>query len=153
MTEIHVRSWLANLLLIAKLAIVFWMFFMWDTGGFNLQEVLETLTLIAPLLSVHLIVVFEYYLENRIKTDTKEEPLNAPTIYISILLPLVYVISLFVIINLKPQGKVSFAEMKIMLGTAETMFGVYLSMIIFAFFKTGRKSTQQDDFGNDESIS
>ena len=153
MTQSKLQGRVTNLLVVGKLVIIAYLFIQFLAKGFDIQQVIDTLSIIVPLFTVHLTLIIKYYFDDLEKAEEKAEgeekekepELKRPVVISSQLIPWAYILYLFIIITLKPMhwGVVSDGEtskdlfpiFKNLLGLGETMFGVYLGQVIAAMFK------------------
>lgn len=135
MTDLQLKDRLAYILFAAKFGVIVWTFFMWMTKGYNFQQLTEILAILIPLFSVHMTIIIKDYLENKEHKKQVGIHIRKPLVFFSQTLPIGYTIYMLLVIAMVPGQDKAFAQMKTLLGVGETIFGVYLGMIISTLFK------------------
>jgi hypothetical protein len=130
------RQRLLYAMLIAKLVVVSWTFFMWLTKGYNFSQLKDILFLVVPLFSTNLIIMVQYYLDDeKIAAADNQAIVPSPIRIIGIVGSLLYCFYMVSVLSMVPGETEAFNDLKEMLGWGEILFGVYLGYVVKAVFK------------------
>lgn len=128
------------MMVLGKLAIVAWLSFEVDSGGFSPREFSTTISMLVPIFTAYLAPMVAEYIKNRhvtmMPTSAVEKRLSwtLPLLTWLIILPL-YFGFMFSTIQLRGNGIFSFEQMTGRLMLLESFFGVYLGMIVNSVFE------------------
>ncbi len=110
-------------------------------GGLTIAETNSAFTLIIPLFTVYLSVIFKDIMSNpyvdnekKVKVKKRKKVKGSIKLFTYLLLPL-YVASIIYIINRTTAGDFDISQMQWALGSVEGILGIYIGQIIFALFK------------------
>jgi len=123
------------LLCIIKVVIILRLHYHWSTGGFNNDQFQATVALLAPTLAAYISVMLSDYLRQHHQASQAESYLSGPLLTFSYILMPVYGLTLLFCIEMKAQTIFSFAQMNTWLALVESVLGMYVGQVIFAFFK------------------
>jgi len=149
MKETKLKNVILILMLLAKFLTLGVVLFHHFTNGFEgKSEALSIIVLILPLFTVYLTVMLKDIFSNPYKTKEKKEIEKTKIVKasISILTFIVfpiYFIAIFISINLRASGELSFIELQQIIALIETIFGVYVGQIIFTLFKKEEKKDKK----------
>lgn len=109
----------------------------WLAGGFLTDEMTTTVAIIAPFLASYTTAIIKYISETKNKISARGPPITSIFVFVSFCLPGAFILLLVAAVLLKAFniGLRSFEDFKIMLGTTETIFGVYVGQLIFSLFE------------------
>jgi hypothetical protein len=93
------------------------------------------------MFSVYTPIIIKYILLNKPVTVTKDVQVTYPYIFVSLLFPVLFVLSLGSAIIMKGLniGFTDFEQFKIMLGILQTGFGAYMGITLSTMFVTRNK--------------
>lgn len=119
---------------IVKVVIVSVVFYLYSTGGFTVDELISTLTILAPALYAYLKVMVEGLSEEQRNLVISPKYVSGPLIPLSYLLLLAYPFLLFLCLKLKVQGVFTYAYMSAGLVLVESAIGALLLKVVKTFF-------------------
>jgi len=136
MTEAQNKSIVGLLLVFSHFGIIIMIFVFYVLGGFLFDEMTTSIALVAPMFSLYTTAIFKHFIKRKRKTKAKAELLTKEYIIISLFVPSVFVLFLGTIVVLKAYnfGLSSFEEFKIMLGVGESVFGIYIGLVLSSAF-------------------
>lgn len=138
------REKIGRFVLIANLLIFITIFLLFFFNGFTLNELKELMKLLIPIKTVYITAIVKYILKNKESKDTKDETEKNPetqtklsSLYKTVTYFIVYgQISLLVtMIVLCSLNVISFELLTYFISLLETIFGVYIGLIIIDLFK------------------
>ncbi|WP_421765485.1 hypothetical protein [Ekhidna sp.] len=144
MTRYKLRSFFTYFIIISKILILMILFAHWLTSGLHIDEMKSIIQIIIPLFGLHISTIIKKGLIN--KADNTEV-LSRSATFLHLIIPISYVLLLFVIVNLRPLGIISpdnFSDLESLLVLCEMIFGVYFGQIIMNVFHspTNKKADQ-----------
>lgn len=124
------------LLIASKVVVLLWLRYMWNTGGFTNEQALATVSLLVPAFAAYFSVILTDYLRaHRTGELAGRKFVAGPLVAFGWWLFPIYVLILIWFINQKVVGELSFTQMNLGLGLAESVLGGYVGQIVMAFFK------------------
>lgn len=123
------------LLLLTKLLVIGRLWYHWSTGGFNNEQFMAVVGLLAPALAAYGAVVFSDYLQMHQDGIPKKRFVSGPLVNIILGVFVLYLMSLLFCIEQKAKEHFTFTQMTAGLVLIESMLGGYVSKVIGAFFK------------------
>ena len=125
------------MLVIAKGLVFGWTYYLWQTGGFQIDEAMTAFSALSPAFVAYISLMLADYL----RAHHEDQPLHRRR-YVSVTLTRVsywlfplYTLAQMYIVGQKAQGALSFAQMNVMLALVESVLGGYVGQIVQAFFK------------------
>ncbi len=102
-----------------------------------------TLALIFPIFGLYITAIIKFLITNSAKQSTDSLTVTREFVFISFLIPLLFVLFLTSIIILKTlnTGFSTFEEFKATLSLGETALGVYVGLILSSLYEMNRKHT------------
>ncbi|MCP4348644.1 MAG: hypothetical protein GY795_24455 [Desulfobacterales bacterium] len=134
MTEAQLRTRIGLFLIISHFSIILSVVVLQIFGGFLFEEMTTTVALIIPMFSIYTTAIIKNIISNKILTEKRSERVTREYIFITFMIPSVFVLFLVAIIILKSLNTVSFEQFKIMLTVSETVFGTYVGLVLASFF-------------------
>lgn len=122
-------------ILIIKVIVLLRLAYHWSTGGFNDDQFYATVGLLAPAFAAYITVMLDDYLRLQKTGVLAPRYLSGPLVTFSYWLFPVYAMILLTVIEMKVPGRISFPQMNLFLALTESVLGVYIGKIVFAFFK------------------
>ncbi|MFT4761605.1 MAG: hypothetical protein ACI9LN_003588 [Saprospiraceae bacterium] len=123
------------LLLVTKVVVLGRLAYHWSTGGFNKEQFIATLGLLAPALAAY----FSAILADYIKAQKAQKPdrrfVSGPLVTMAYWAFPIYALALILFLEMKVKGTFSMAEMNAGLGIVEAVLGGYVGRIVYSFFK------------------
>jgi hypothetical protein len=106
-------------------------------GKFLPDETSSTVAITLPMFAVHTTTVIKYLIAHRLDGPRRHARVTMQYAAVSVLLPLLFVFSFTTAIVFKGRGIVfsDFNEFATVLGTLQTLFGVYVGMVVTSLFK------------------
>lgn len=144
MTEARVRTGVGVFLLFSQAYLLGMVLFLWQKDRFLYPEMKATLELLTPMFAVYTTVAVKYFVSHRHGTHHSRQ-VSKTFAFLSIVLPVIFVLALAGVIYLKSAGKV-FANMEQFqdtLGIVQASFAVYIGLIVSTLFESPEK--QQDE--------
>jgi hypothetical protein len=137
MTESKVKELLAYFLVIAHFGIIVIVITSWVLRGFTFAEMTTTVALIVPMVATYTTPVIHYAIKNRNVGIGRSRPVTRVFVFISFLVPSIFITSLCAMIALKATNFAfdDFDQFKISLALCESAFGIYIGSIVAALFK------------------
>lgn len=139
MTEGNIKKWLGVFLVSVHFLILLLVILFWLLGGFLTEEMTTTIAIIAPFFAAYTAAVIRYVISTKYQTASLERPVSGVFVVFAFGIPAMFAIVVAGSVALKAfnLGITSFENFKIMLATAETVFGVYAAQMIFSLFDRG----------------
>jgi NADH:ubiquinone oxidoreductase subunit 6 (subunit J) len=108
--------------------------------GIAFTEMTTTIGLIGPLFAGYTSVIFAFIIKNKNKLNSDGEHVNLPYAIASFFVPTVFVIALLFSVILKAWniGFSDFENFKVMIGTIEGVFGIYVGQFVYSMFETAK---------------
>ena len=137
MTEDVLRNRLAIFLVVAHFGIIMIVIILWILGGFLTEEMTTAVAIIAPFFAAYTTAILRHVIRTRNETAAPGRPVTGIFAFLAFLTPSLFVAVVAGAVLLKAMniGITSFENFKIMLATAETVFGVYVGQLIFSLFE------------------
>ncbi len=145
MKEQTLKNWILSLMIIAKILIIGLILFHYKTDGLEKNEMYSIGTLIIPLLTAYLTVIFKDMFSNpykKNKSDKKKTEVKRVKNFIPIMTFIVfpvYFLALVFVINQTAKGLLQADDLQRYVGIIESAFGVYIGQIVFTLFKKDEK--------------
>jgi hypothetical protein len=126
---------ISHLVILIPLIIFFYIF-----GNFTFEEMTTSIALIIPMFSAYLTLIINFIIENRKKMGIESDSVTKEFVFLSFLLPSLFVLYIFLITILTAFGKIkSFAYYKAMLAMGETVFGIYAGYVLKSLFESKKR--------------
>jgi hypothetical protein len=122
------------MLILTKTLVILRLTYHWSTGGFNVDQFLSTVTLLAPALAAYVAVILPTLSPVR-EGAAPPRYLSGPLITFSYWLFPVYALLLIVFVEMKVKGFLSFPQMNGLLAVVEIVLGGYVGQIVFSVFR------------------
>ncbi len=110
----------------------------WQAGGITKSEILPTILLLMPVLSIYLTVMIPEYTKRRNELAStfilKKRVTRGFQLFIYIVF-LVYALIALWVIGMKPRGVLSYEEIITWIALIEIGFGMFMGEVIFGLFK------------------
>jgi uncharacterized membrane protein len=137
MNEIALKNRLGVFIVLSHFGLLVLVIAVWIAGGFLTEEMTTTVAIIAPFLAAYTTAIIRYIAESKNKVRARGKQVTGIFASMSFGIPGAFVLLLTAGVLLKAtnHGLRSFEDFKIMLGTAETIFGVYVGQLIFSLFE------------------
>jgi hypothetical protein len=137
MTEAQLKNRLGLFIVAAHFGVLLLVIAFWLANAFLTDEMTTTVAIIVPFLAAYATAIIRYIIESRHKLSTPSEKLTGTFVLVAFAVPsaFVFLIAAAVVLKALNVGLNTFEDFKIMLGTAETIFGVYVGMLIFSLFE------------------
>ncbi len=139
-SEKSLKFHLLLLLLGSKLAVIFWLWIQWETGGFTTDQFISTLSLLVPVFATYtgLMIKDLFNQQKNNGNGRTDRYLPRSLQWTGYIVCALYLLVICFIIGLPPQGKLSYQQMTGMLALAESALGMYVGTIVFSLFKRGK---------------
>lgn len=134
MTENKLKNRLGLFMVTSHFGIILIIVIMRLVERFDDDTLKVALPIVLPLFASYSTAVVKNFIENRRKILDKSSPVNTTAIFISLFIPAVFILVIFLIVlkqAIKPTSVESFA---ILLGLGESVFGIYLGTIFKGLF-------------------
>jgi hypothetical protein len=137
MNEIELKNRLGIFIVVSHFGMLVLVVVIWLLGGFLTDEMTTTVAIVAPFLASYTTAIIKYIVETKNKISTRGKPVTSIFVFMSFCLPGAFSLLLIAAVLLKGFniGLRSFEDFKIMLGTTETIFGVYVGQMVFSLFE------------------
>jgi hypothetical protein len=148
MTENKLKSTLGIFLIIAHFVVILMVVVFYFLDAFLFEEMTTTLALIIPMFAVYTTAIIKSIIDNRNIEHNPTIPVPHVTnsfVFVSLVLPALFALFVLGLVTLKAfsVGFDSFEQFKILIGLAETIFGIYVGQIIGSLFDKGKKKQSQ----------
>jgi hypothetical protein len=142
MTEQSLKVTVGLSVVLAYFILIILVIVLYSVGGFLFEEMTTTTALIVPLFGVYTTAIIKYILANRAIAVDKTAIVTKSFIFISFLLPGVFIVSLCLIVLLKAYNIAfsGFDQFKLTLGVLQTAFGVYMGLLLTTLFDITEKA-------------
>ena len=150
MTENRLRNQIGIYIIMANIIVVVVTAALYFIGGFLYDEMTTTIALLIPMFSVYTTAIVKSFVANRLNIEDKSPTVSAQYRFISWLFPVSFTLWLVGIVFLKAfnVGFNSFEQFKGMLIASESIFGVYVGMVLSSMFNiTKRQSSSSKGSG------
>lgn len=137
MTENGVKTAVGIGVLLSYLALIVLVIVLYALGGFLFEEMTTTVALVVPMFGVYCAAIIKYIIANRSATQDKSPITTKAFIFISLLLPSIFIGALCSVIILKAYSIAfsNFDQFKLTLGLLQTAFGVYMGLLLAELFE------------------
>ncbi len=137
MTEQRLKTGLGIFLILAHFSILLLVIFFWLLGGFRTEEMTTAIAIIAPFFASYTTAIIRHIIESKNRVRDSGRSVNAVFTFISFFIPTLFVLLVGSAVVLKAFNiaLASFEDFKLMLGAAETIFGIYVGQLIFSLFE------------------
>lgn len=145
MTESKLRDRIGIFIILANLLVVGAALTLYFLGGFFYDEITTTVALLVPMFSVYTTAIVKSIIANRMRAEDDSPHVSGSYVFISWLFPIFFTIYLMTMVILKAMniGFTSFEEFKGMLIASETVFGVYVGLVLASMFNIPRERVTQ----------
>jgi hypothetical protein len=145
MNEVALKDRLGIFIVVSHFGLLLLAIVIWLAGGFLTDEMTTTIAIIAPFLATYTTAILKNIAESKNKVSARGKPVTDIFVLMSFCIPGAFAMLLAAALLLKAfnVGLRSFEDFKILLGTAETIFGVYVGQLIFSLFE--RPQTDQQE--------
>jgi len=136
MTEIQLKTRIGLSIVISHFSILLLVVVLFLFGGFIFEEMTTTIALIIPMFGIYTSAIIKHIIANRKILQTDSEMVTKDYIFISFMIPSIFIIFIISIVILKAFniGFTSFEQFKTMLAIGETMFGAYFGIVLSSMF-------------------
>ena len=135
MTEIELKNRLGIFLIITHFAVLLLVIVLSFSGGFEFPEMTTSISLITPMFASYSAIIIKYIVRNRKQFPPDSSAVTHSFVFIAFFLPSVFILVLMSVIILKAVSLVSFEEFKAMIAISETIFGIYIGLVVFPLFE------------------
>jgi|LakMenEpi03Aug12_release.lakeMendotaPanAssembly.Ray.scaffolds.fasta_scaffold331958_2 hypothetical protein len=137
MKESQLKNAIGIFIILSYFLVILLTLVVWLLGGLLFEEMTTTIALIIPMFSLYLTAILKYIIANKMPQTMREKRLSKVYIFISFLIPILFLIVLITIILMKSfnVGFSDFEQFKIMLGVIQTAFGAYMGLILSSLFE------------------
>jgi len=135
MNEDRLRTLVGLFLVISHFVIALAIALSYGSGGILFDQMVTSFGLILPLFAGYATIILKYFIDHRHDAPNSTF-VTFPFAALTLLVPVLYVLFVLIILALKSFNVVfgSFEQFKTMLGVSETIFAVYVGMLINALF-------------------
>lgn len=133
-SEQRLKKHVLLLIFLLKIIVILFLFHQWETGGFSTDQFIGVLSLLIPLFTTYTALMIRDFIQNRHVVLHGALKVSRSFQFTTYLFLLAYGLGLFVILDLKPRGIISFQQMSILLTLLEAGLGIYIGKIVFAMF-------------------
>ena len=135
MTEQQLKRLIGLFIVISHFSVVIFVIGLYFARAFLFEEMTTIVALILPMFSVYTTAIIKYVIATK-TMQRRGAKLNSEYIFITFLIPALFVASLFGIIFAKSlnYGFSSFDQFKNLLGLIQVIFGAYMGLILSTMF-------------------
>ena len=125
------------IMLLEKIIAIGFVFTLWETGTFTVEQFTNTIGLLIPLFATYLTLMLRYAAQHRHVEEALDQKLLVKRSYqwMAYFLLLMYFFVIMGILNLRGPGILTQSQMTALLATVESGLGVYIGTIVLALFK------------------
>lgn len=136
MNEIALRNRLGIFLIIAHFGILLMIIVFWLLGGFLVEEMTTSVAIIAPFFAAYTTAILRYIIKEKHRIAARGRAVTPVFTFMAFMIPSLFIVVVSGAVVMKGfnVGLRSFEDFKILLATAETIFGVYVGQLIFSLF-------------------
>jgi len=136
MIESDLRNRISIFLIVSHVMIFLLLIVMFVIGGLTQSEFTTSLSVVVPMLAALTGLAIGYVTSVKKKSQLSafSEELAGIYVFISFLLPIVFVLAIAAAIVVKVVNYVSFEQFKIILAALETTFGAYTGKVMASLF-------------------
>ena len=126
-----------RLIIAVKILVLSWTFYLWQTGGFSIDEAMAAFSALAPPFVAYIsIMLGDMLRQHREQTQRPVRRfVSGGLINVAWWLFPLYALAQMYIINQKVQGDFTFHQMSAGLAVVEGLLGGYIGQIVMGFFK------------------
>jgi|SRR5665213_162246 len=138
MTEGSLRRITSYGLIAAHFLLIVLVFLLWAFHGFTFSEMTTTVAVLLPIFATHTTAIAKYLVKNRVVVaDANAKMITGEFKFLALFPPTVFVLLILVLILLKAFNLAfgTFDEFKISLALCESIFGVYMTLIVTSLYK------------------
>ena len=133
-TERTFKNLIFYSIIVVKVILFFQLVIHWRTGGFNYEQFKATVILLLSAFAAYITVMLTAYLKKeQIDLLKPEYVRNQISVFFLFAMP-AYLITIIVLINMKAEGEMSFAQMTFWIGTVESVLGGFVAKIVYGLF-------------------
>lgn len=106
-------------------------------GGFDYEEMTTAIALIIPMFAAYSTAIIKFFIDNKDVPDEEQlSHVRKPFVFVTFLIPALFVSSLISVILLRARriGISDAQQFKQMLGMIETVFGIYIGLLMRSMF-------------------
>lgn len=138
MPENSFRKRVFYLLLLAKIIILLFLGFEWQTGGYATHECVKMAAILLPLFTIYTSVLFKEMVQHRYVTSENSPLIKRELVGLTYGVLIAYVMVLIWVITLRPKGVIEpndLSQLQAIIAIIESVFGAYISPLVFVFDK------------------
>lgn len=136
MNEYELRSRIGIFLIVSQFVLVTIVFISYLFGGYNFDEMTTTIALMFPMLSAYTTGIIKYFISNREQQLVSSNNVTNQFVFITYLVPVLFVFGLGFVILIKPfNGFGNFEQFKTVLAIIESIFGGFTGYIMSALLE------------------
>jgi len=149
MNEVSFKNRLGIFLVLAHFGILTLVVVLWLNEYYLKEQMTTAISIIAPFFATYTTAIIKYMISGKNQRGGRGRVLSEGFVFIGFLVPLLFVsfVASAVILKAYNIGLKDFEDFKIMLGTAETIFGVYVGQLIFSLFEQPKAAEKPEDGG------
>lgn len=145
MNEIELRNRLGIFLIVSHFGILLLIIAFWLRGGFLVDEMTTSVAIIAPFFAAYTTAILRSIIDSKHRTAARGRAVTPVFAFMAFLIPSLFIalVAGAVVLKAFNVGLTSFEDFKILLGAAETIFGVYVGQLIFSLFEQQKKTPRE----------
>ena len=146
MNEIELRNRLGIFLIVAHFGILLLIIAFWLHGGFLVDEMTTAIAIIAPFFAAYTTAILRYIIDSKHHVAARGRDVTPVFAFMAFMIPSLFIalVAAAVVMKAFNIGLTSFEDFKILLGAAETIFGVYVGQLIFSLFEQQKKKAPRE---------
>ncbi|NRB53739.1 MAG: hypothetical protein HRU41_39170 [Saprospiraceae bacterium] len=140
--ESRLKRIVLRFMIISKVFVLGLLLFLWDTGGFSVDQFIGTASLLIPLFTAYTVLMVRDSAKNRYVHIQSQETEMLVTHHFKNMVyfwMFVYTFAISLVLILKPAGALAYNQMSATLTLVEIGIGVYVGEVVFALFKKPSK--------------
>jgi hypothetical protein len=134
-SEHRLKRRLFWLLSIAKLLVIGFAAFLWNTGSFSVEQFVGVTGILVPIFAAYLTLMIQDWTQARNELGPGEQLVSRGYARMAYILVLAYPVLLLFLLNLRGPGVISFTQLTGLLALAESGMGAYVGKVIFGLFR------------------
>lgn len=138
MTDKTLKRTLFSILFLFKLMFIITIFYLKSTSNILESHAISIISIIAPLFTVSLTIMFKDIIKNNNHTNNNHFDLYQAIL--CILIVLIYALAIIFVVYGKIVGFFNYEEMKIWIAVVESILGGYLGIIVNFLFGESRST-------------
>lgn len=117
------------------------------TGAFSTDELTTVLGFVGPLFAGYSSLIISFIIKHKNEASYGDESVNPAYAFLSFAVPAVFVFAVVVLLLLKAfnYGIADFQSLKVLIGSIEAAFGVYVGQFIYSMFEGKKQSSARGD--------